>query len=200
MNVARKQRGVQVGLVNVADEVDGVQMGLVSFARKNSGASFALLPIVLDGDNRLTMGWNTTSAADLGFKLGTRHFYVTAGIGITRDAEQDGSRYYASSFGLGGHIIPRGGKFFLDLDALQTKFFTAAHESYVSRSLNSLRLQAGFGLAKHLAIVAGPTLNVQLAQGDDDRRPRSVAFAEQVWTSGKTTIRMYPGFTAGLEF
>jgi len=200
VNVARKQRGVQLGLVNVADEVDGVQVGLVSFARKNSGASIALLPIVLDGDNRLTLGWNTTSAANLGFKLGTRRFYAAAGIGITRDNEQDGSRTYASTFGLGVHVIPRGGRFFLDLDALQTEFFTTSHARYADRSLNSLRLQAGIAIAKHLAIVAGPTLNVQVAQGDDDRLPRNVSFAEHVWTSGNTTVRMYPGFTAGIEF
>jgi hypothetical protein len=200
VNVARKQRGVQVGLVNIADEVDGVQIGLVSFARKNSGASFALLPLVLDGDNRLTMGWNTTSAANLGFKLGTRRFYVAASVGITRDTEQDGSRIYASSFGLGVHLIPRGGRFFLDLDALQTEFFTTSPARYANRSLNSLRLQAGFAIAKHLAVVAGPILNVQVAEGDDDRRPRQVSSAEQVWTSGNTTVRMYPGLTAGLEF
>jgi len=200
VNVARKQRGVQVGLVNVADEVDGVQVGLVSFARKNSGASFALLPLVLDGDNRLTMGWNTTSAANLGFKLGTRRFYVAASVGITGDTEQGDGRYYSSSFGIGGHLIPRGGRFFMDLDALQTQFFTTSRDRYVNRSVQGLRVQAGFAVAKHLAIVAGPTLNVQVAEGDDDRRPRNVAFAEQVWTTGNTTVRMYPGFTAGLEF
>jgi hypothetical protein len=200
LNVVRKQRGVQVGLVNVADEIDGVQVGLVSFARKSSGASFALLPIILDGDNRLTVGWNTTSTANLGFKLGTRHFYVAASIGITRDTEQDGTRYYSSSFGLGGHLIPRGGRFFLDLDLLGTDFFTTSNARYAHRSQSSLRLQAGFAIAKHFAIVAGPTLNLQQAEGNDDRRPRNVAFAEQVWTTGNTTIRMYPGLTAGLEF
>jgi hypothetical protein len=200
VNVAGKQRGVQVALVNVADEIDGVQVGLVSFARKNSGASFALLPLVLDGDNRLAMGWNTASAANLGFKLGTRRFYVAAGMGITRDTEQNNGRYYSSSFGIGGHLIPRGGRFFLDLDALGTNFFATSHAHYVNRSLSSLRLQAGFAVAKHFAIVAGPTLNVQVAAGNDDRHPRGVAFAEQVWNTGNTTVRMYPGFTAGLEF
>jgi hypothetical protein len=200
VNVVRKQKGVQVGLVNVADEVEGVQIGLVSFARKNSGASFSLLPLVLDGDNRVTMGWNSTSTAAVGFKLGTRRFYVTANFGITRDLELDGDRYYSSSFGLGVHIIPRGGRLFLDLDAISTDFFTLTNARYASRWQNALRLQVGFALAKHLAIVAGPTLNVQHAEGDDDRRPRHVSFAEQVWTTGNTTVRMYPGFMAGLEF
>ena len=58
----------------------------------------------------------------------------------------------------------------------------------------------GYALAKHLLVVAGPSLNVQVAKTDDARRPRNVAFAEQTWTSGAHTVRMYPGLTAGLEF
>ena len=203
VNVTRgtgERVATSVGLVNVVRKQKGVQVGLVSVARKNSGASFALLPVVLDGDNRLTMGWNSTSAANLGFKLGTRRFYVAAGMGITRDTDQNGSRYYTGSFGFGGHLIPRGGRFFLDLDVMTTNFFQTSNDRSVNRWQNNLRLQAGFAIAKHLAIVAGPTLNVQQAEGNDDRRPHSVAFAEQVWTSGSTTVRMYPGLTAGLEF
>jgi hypothetical protein len=200
VNVANKQRGVQVGLVNVVDEIDGVQVGLVSFARKNSGASIALIPIVLDGDNRLTLGWSDASAGNLGFKLGTRRFYVAAALGITRDIDRDGRRESASTFGLGVHAIPRGNPFFLDVDASTTSFATLAHARDEQRWIHSLRLQVGYALAKHVAVVAGPSLNVQEARGDDDRRPRGVSFAEQVWTSGRTTVRLYPGFSAGLEF
>jgi len=200
VNVAGKQRGVQIGLVNVADEIDGVQIGLVSVARKNSGASIGLFPVVLDGENHLTLDWNTTSAANLGFKLGTRRVYVAAAVGITRDTEQDGSRYYACSFGIGVHAIPRGQRFFLDIDATGMSIATLSHGHYPNRSVNSLRLQAGYAIARRLAVVAGPTLNVQVAEGADDRLPRGVGFAEQVWTSGGTTVRMYPGLVAGLEF
>ncbi len=200
VNVATKQHGVQVGLVNVVDEIDGVQVGLVSFARKNNGASIALVPIVLDGDNRLTLGWSDASAGNLGFKLGTRRFYVAAALGITRDIDRDGHREYSSTFGLGVHIIPRGNPFFLDVDASSASFATLAHAHDEQRWIHSLRLQVGYALAKHLALVAGPSLNVQEARGDDDRRPRGVSFAEQMWTSGRTTVRMYPGISAGLEF
>jgi len=211
VNVVQKQRGTQIGLVNVADEVDGVQIGLVSFARKNNGASIALLPIVLDGDNRLTLGWNNISALNVGFKLGTRWVYVAGAVGMTRDIDADGHREYTSGFGIGVHAIPRGGRFYLDVDASNTNF-TVLSDSHTGRTvklntdyskqrwLQSLRIQAGYAIATHLAVVAGPTLNVQEAKGDDDRRPRNVNFAEQVWTSGKTTVRMFPDFAAGLEF
>jgi hypothetical protein len=200
VNVGRKQRGVQVGLINVADEIDGAQVGLVSFARKNSGASISLLPIVLDGENHLTLGWTSASAANLGFKLGTRRVYAALSVGITRDTEADGPRYYASTFGLGVHIIPRDRRFFLDIDITGTNFETFSPARQAHRNLASLRLQAGYAVARRLAVVVGPTLHVQTAWDNDDRRPRGVSFAEQVWTSGGTTVRLYPGLVAGLEF
>jgi hypothetical protein len=199
-NVARKQRGVQVGLLNVADEIDGVQIGLVSYARKNSGASISLLPIVVEGENHLTLGWTSASAANLGFKLGTRWMYAALSVGITRDTEVDGARYYACSFGFGVHAIPRDRRFFLDIDIVGTTFGTMSPARQAHRNLGSLRLQAGFAVARHLAVVAGPTLNVLTSWDGEDRVPRGVSFAEQVWTSGATTVRMYPGLVAGLEF
>jgi len=215
VNVARKQKGIQVGLVNVADEMDGVQVGLVSVARKNSGASISLIPIVLDGDNRMTLGWSETSVLTLGFKLGTRRIFVRGAFGMTRDLTENGQREYTSNLGLGVHLIPRGGRFFLDLDASTTGFMTfhsdsssgdgRAHVETSStneerRWVNALRLQAGFAVARHLMMVAGPSLNVQNASGGDARRPRTISFAEAVWRSGDSTVRMYPGFSAGLEF
>jgi hypothetical protein len=200
VNLARKQRGVQIGLINVADEVDGVQIGLVSVARKNSGASIGLLPIVLDGDNRLLLTWNNLSAANVGFKLGTRRVYATGGVGMANNDDPNGNREYSSWFGLGVHLIPRGGKLLLDLDACETQFATLSHAHYEGRRVETLRLQIGYQVAKHLLVVAGPTLNVQVAKAWDDRRPRGVGFAEQVWTSGNTVVRMYPGLSAGLEF
>lgn len=200
VNVSRKQKGVQVGLVNVADEVDGIQVGLVSVARKNTGASISLLPIVFDGDNRTTLGWDSTSVSNLGFKLGTRRIYATAGVGMTRDKDLEGRRQYTSWFGLGVHAIPRGGRFFLDLDLIGKNYGTVRDAHYDDRGLSSLRVQVGLALAKHLMLVAGPSLNLQVAEGEDDRRPRNVAFAEKVWTHGSHTFRMFPGASAGLEF
>jgi hypothetical protein len=199
-NLARRQRGVQIGLVNIADEIDGVQVGLVSVARKNTGASISLLPVVLDGDNRLTAGWNSTTALDLGFKLGTRRFYVVGAIGMTRDRDAAGNREYSSTLGFGGHLVPRGGRLLVDLDLVGSNFASAPDWHEQRRWVGSLRLQVGYAIARHLAVVGGPTLNVQEAHADDDHRPRGVGWAEHAWTSGEHTVRLYPGLTAALEF
>jgi hypothetical protein len=169
-------------------------------ARKNSGASLSLLPIILEGDNRLTFGWDSTSMSNVGFKLGTRRFYATAGVGITRDKDLEGRRQYTSWFGFGVHAIPRGDRFFLDVDLISKDFGTLRDAHYDDRNVNSLRLQVGFAVARHLMLVAGPSLNLQVAEGDDDRRPRNVEFAQKTWTTGSHTLRLFPGVSAGLEF
>lgn len=200
VNVARNQRGVQVGLVNVAEDMDGVQVGLISVARKNTGASISLVPIVFDGDNRLTLGWDSTSMANLGFKLGTRLFYVTGGVGRTNDTLPEGRREYASWLGFGAHLVPRGERWLLDVDIIAKRFGPVWDVGDENRSVGSLRLLLGYAVAKHLMIMLGPSLNVQVASTADDRRPRGVSFAEETWTGDAHTVRMFPGFTFGLDF
>ena len=189
-----------MGLVNVASEVEGAQVGLVNFARKNNGVSLALLPIVLDGYHRGLLWYSPDSALNLGAKLGTKHVYVVLGVGMTRDNYTNGHREFSSTFGIGGHITPVPGPFFLDVDATWTQFATLAHWQHEQRVVTSLRIQAGWQFARHFAVIAGPTLNVQGAQSPDDRTPRGVGFAEQVWHRGDYTVRMYPGLVAGLQF
>jgi hypothetical protein len=200
VNVGRKVHGAQVGLVNMADEVEGAQVGLVNFARKNDGASIGILPIVLDGYNHGLLWYSDTSVVNLGAKLGTRHVYVVLGAGMTRDRASNGDREFSCTFGIGGHITPSHGPLFFDVDAVGTSFATLDHWQDEHRQINSLRLQAGYQFAPHFAVVAGPTLNVQVAQNPDDRAPRSIGWAEQVWHNGGYVVRMYPGLLAGLQF
>jgi len=201
VNVGRKVNGAQIGLVNVASDVRGAQIGLVNVARSNDGASIALLPIVLDGYNRAALWYSDNTFLNVGAKLGTRHVYVVLGAGVTRDQDVNDDREFSCTFGIGGHITPAGATpFFLDVDAVGTSFSSLRHRHDHYRQVNSLRLQAGYQLAPHLAVVAGPTLNVQVAQDDVDRAPRDVSFAEQVWHSRGNVVRLYPGLVAGLQF
>jgi hypothetical protein len=200
VNVGRKVHGAQIGLVNVAGEVEGAQVGLVNFARKNQGASIGLLPIVLDGYNHGLLWYSDQSAINVGAKLGTRHVYVVLGAGMTRDRYTNGDREFSCTFGIGGHITPVRGPLFFDVDLTNTQFATNDDYYQEKRQLGSLRLQVGWQFASHFAVVAGPTLNVQVAQDPDDRAPRGIGFAEKVWHSSDYTVRMYPGLLAGLQF
>ena len=199
VNMGRKVHGAQVGLVNIASEVEGAQVGLVNFARKNRGASIGLLPIVLDGYHHGLLWFSDASALNLGAKLGTRHVYVILGAGMTRDRTNDERREFSATFGIGGHITPVRRPFFLDVDVTST-IFSDGDGNGEHRQISSLRLQAGWQFAPYFAVVAGPTLNVQVAPDREDRAPRGVGSAEQVWHHGDHTVRMYPGLVAGLQF
>lgn len=199
VNVGRRLHGAQIGLVNIADEVEGAQVGLVNFARKNSGVSIGLVPIVLDGDNRFVAWYSTSSMGNVGVKLGTRHVYVLLGAGATNDTYRNGKREISSTFAIGGHGTLTG-PVFLDFDLCGTNFYTIAKDGDEDRQLHALRLQLGYQIARHLAVSAGPTLNVQIAKGEDDRIPRNVNWAMHTWTKDDYTVRLYPGLVAGLQF
>jgi hypothetical protein len=200
VNVGWNINGTQVGLVNVANEIKGAQVGLVNFARKNDGASIALLPMVLDGYNHAALWFSDNSFVNVGAKLGTHHVYVVLGAGMTRDRSPENHRMFSSTWGIGGHITPFAGPLFFDVDLVGTALHGRGDWNDEDRNLNSLRLQAGWQLAPHLALVAGPTLNVQVAEDDADRAPRMVGPMEKVWHHNGYTVRMYPGLVAGLQF
>jgi hypothetical protein len=119
---------------------------------------------------------------------------------MTRDRYTNGRREFSSTFGIGGHITPVRGPLFFDVDLTNTQFATNGDYHQEKRQLGSLRLQVGWQFASHFAVIAGPTLNVQVAQEPDDRAPRGIGFAEKVWHSSDYTVRMYPGLVAGLQF
>jgi hypothetical protein len=199
VNVGRKIRGAQVGLVNIADEVDGAQVGLANFAVKNRGVSLGLVPIVLDGYHSGLLWFSDASVLNLGAKLGTRHVYVVLGAGMTRDRTDNNRHEFSCTFGIGGHFTPLRRPLFFDVDATGTTFSDGDGRDE-RRQISSLRLQAGWQFARYFAVVAGPTLNVQVAPDSNDRAPRGVGFAEGVWHARGHTVRMYPGLIAGLQF
>jgi hypothetical protein len=200
VNVGGNIDGAQVGLVNVANEVKGAQVGLVNFARKNSGASIGLLPLVLDGYNRAAVWFSDNSFVNLGAKLGTRHVYVVLGAGMTRARSPENHRMFSSTCGIGGHFTPANSPLFFDIDLVGTSLHGKGDWNNEHRNLNSLRLQIGWQVARHFAVVAGPTLNVQVARDDADRAPRMVGPMQKIWHHDGYTVRMYPGVVGGLQF
>jgi hypothetical protein len=154
---------------------------------------------MLDGYHRGALWFSDASVLNLGAKLGTRHVYVLLGAGMTRDRTNDDRREFSTTLGLGGHFTPLRVPVFFDIDASWTNFWDGARNDE-HRQIASVRLQAGWQFASHLAIVAGPALNLQVAEDSTDRAPRGVGWAEQVWHRGDHTVRMYPGLIAGLQF
>jgi hypothetical protein len=206
VNVGGTVRGTQIGVVNVADEVHGAQIGVVNVARRNDGVAFGLVPVIGNGYNRLTAWSADTSLSNIGAKIGTPHVYTIWGFGLTNNDNPENETEMAVHFGIGGHIVPRGSRLFIDVDAIGTSFVgtRTGWDNAVNdnENLSALRIAVGWQFARHLAVYAGPTFNVHVFE-----RSGTTPQAPHTWDrpfgrtygSGDTTVRLFPGLVAGVQ-
>ncbi len=190
--------GAQIGVLNIASEFTGTQVGVVNIARKGQGESIGLLPLVGDGYHRLAIWGSDVTAANLAVKLGARHVYTLLGGGVTGGDREIDRRIWSVHAGFGGHIQPEGSRVFLDIDFVSTARATGSRWLSQNQALGSLRLLPGFQLRQHLAVFAGPTLNVSVAWNNEDPRP-GFGVGEKVIRDGESTTRIFPGFVAGIQ-
>ncbi|MES1157813.1 MAG: caspase family protein [Haliangium ochraceum] len=206
--------GAQVGVVNIARKVRGAQIGVVNVAEDMDGASFGLVTFVRNGIHDLDLSVSEVGAPILSGVLGARHFYTRLGVGLLagpsdipggRDvvsrSEAD-RKHYLMVWGFGGRLYLQD-RFTVDVEAMGTQYFpTNVFDGNEAENAvtGSLRIIAAVRLAANLRIIFGPTYNVAVGWNGTDLVTGS-GFAEAVptSTSGGTTVRMYPGFMAGLR-
>lgn len=198
VNIGNRVTGPQIGLVNVANHVRGVQIGLVNIGRSVEGESIGLLNLIADGYHRLHVWSSDLVVSNVGLKLGSRHAYGILGFGLGRT--DDDRALIAPQVGIGAHVVPFGGRLFVDADVLTSSGYAAPSnwkEDY--GTFSSLRLVMGWQVLKHLAVTAGPTLNLFVHKANVLHRP-GLGFAEYVLHDGGRDFRLFPGFVAGLQF
>jgi hypothetical protein len=198
VNVGGATRGAQVGVVNIAGEFTGAQIGVVNVARRGRGLSLGILPLVLEGENRVQVWASDVALTNVGVKLGTRQFYTLWALGLDSGVREGVDRRAAGTFGLGAHVVPSGRRFFADLDATITAFWSSTDLDQRDTLLASARLVVGWQLLPRLALTAGPTFNVNTGWGGQDDRP-GLGFLEVVRREGDTTVRLFPGFVIGVQ-
>jgi len=198
VNTTGVSHGLQLGLINISDEDHGVPIGLISYARKN-------------GQLRLVVYGNETTAANIGVKIGGHRVYNIVAIGMRPDGMYGASAtpatdlkgtLYAPMLALGLHTpfeSPLGGFLsYLDVDVGATSPTHDFSDSKGKLVLSTLRVIGGWQVARHFSVIAGPTLNVLVRDADKNANiaPSSV---EKVLDSGQTRVSMYPGFVLGVE-
>jgi uncharacterized protein YjbI with pentapeptide repeats len=198
VNTTGVNHGLQLGLINISDEDDGATIGLISYARKN-------------GQLRLAMFANESTGANLGVKIGGHRMYTLIAMGVRPDNMYGSSStpttdlkgtLYAPTLALGLHTPferPLGGFLsYLDVDVGTTSPTHNFSDSNGQLDLSTLRVIAGWQVARHFAVIVGPTLNVLVRDADKNANiaPSSV---EKVLSSGHTRVSMYPGFVLGVE-
>jgi hypothetical protein len=191
VNVAGEVSGAQVGLVNVARRVSGVQLGLVNVARE-ADAAVGLLSLVGNGRREVEAFATELSLANVGVRLGGSrvHGLLVAGIQPEERPEVGATRWtWGGGVGAGFGLSPR---LALDVDLLaQAVQYDGADPE---AGLGTLRALLSFRAARHLAVFAGPTVNLFVS----DRRQPDVDLGWDLEPETRDS-RLWVGFAAGLR-
>ncbi len=200
VNIALGNIGTQVGLLNIAGHVSTTQVGLLNVSGRMSGVPIGLISFVKDNPLHLQLWGSDTEVANLGIRLGSRHVYSLLMVGSYPHGDLG---RWSSGFGIGGHI-PLGKRLFLNVDFITR---TVGYTDGSSRNtweygehtaLNKLRLGFGWEQHKWFSVFGGLSLNF-LVSDRWDTSDFGYGF-EHVYRTDDTTLRIWPGFFAGVQF
>lgn len=200
VNIALGNIGTQVGLLNIAGHVSTTQVGLLNVSGRMSGVPIGLISFVKDNPLHLQLWGSDTEVANLGIRLGSRHVYSLLMIGSYPHGDLG---RWSSGFGIGGHI-PLGKRLFLNVDFITRQVGYTDGSSRNTweygehTALNKLRLGFGWEQHKWFSVFGGLSLNF-LVSDRWDTSDFGYGF-EHVYRSDDTTIRIWPGFFAGVQF
>ena len=201
VNIAPGGIGTQIGLLNIAGHVETSQVGLLNVSGRMSGIPIGLISFVKNNPLHLQLWGSDTEVANLGVRLGSRHVYSLLMVGSYPHGDLG---RWSSGFGIGGHI-PLGVRLFLNVDLI-TRGVVYADESEEDTwgyddehtVLNKLRLAVGWERHKWFSVFGGVSLNFLVSH-----RPDTSDFGygfDHVYREDDVTIRVWPGFFAGVQF
>ena len=201
VNIAHGDIDTQIGLLNIAGHVRTSQVGLLNVSGRMSGVPIGLISFVKNNPLHLQLWGSDTEVANLGVRLGSRHVYSLLMVGSYPHGDLG---RWSSGFGIGGHI-PLGKRLFLNVDLI-TRGVVYADESEEDTwgyddehtVLNKLRLGFGWERHKWFSIFGGVSLNFLVSH-----RPDTSDFGygfDHVYREDDVTIRVWPGFFAGVQF
>lgn len=185
--------GAQIGVINIGNRVNGAMVGVINIASELEGAPIGLLNFIGNGQLHLDLWTDDVTRANAAVRFGSRHVYTLLGAGAT--PEEDGARWLLIA-GVGGHITLD--PLFIDIDALYSQVHIPQHTAWPNNSLARLRLALGWQLMDHLAVFGGAALNVFIA--DEIERAHLDLGPEADPNAVGTTVSLWPGFFAGVQF
>ena len=178
LNLARRLRGVQVGIVNIAGVNEGVQIGLLNFSGRG-------------GYIALEASANDVLWSNLSFKSGRPGFYVTLTGGVDSFAVNEGSLW---AFGAGiGSISRLGSRFGLNSDLTHRHLSVGSFDDAVQEWVQ-LAMGLDLRVAGGLHLFGGPTFNLLITDPAD---PSSAALRAQVVKKNLLPADAGDGWLAG---
>lgn len=194
VNHATDADGFQLGMVNHAGSLDGLAVGLVNVAETGNGVPIGLLNIVRDGILDVELWSSDASPVNVSLKSGTRRAFTSLIVGY-----DPGDPYGVSSAGgsLGVRALAEG-PFTWDLDLAGIAHFPEALHGDDVVTLVSLRTQVGIDFVERFGVFAGVSLGGHASMQVPDATVTNMPAVEV--PIGDTTLRLHPGWFAGVRF
>jgi hypothetical protein len=193
LNVGGAVSGAQIGVINIASRVDGPQIGVINVAG-SSAAPIGVFNFIRDGYYRLQLWSSDLTPTNIGIKMGGRHVYTQLGFGLGKS--WDDRTLMNAQGAIGVHLLVND-RLFVDFDLGTAAVGTTSRWSQ-DGTLNTARLVVGYQLARHLAIIGGPTFNVHVHDREEREQP-GMGWLERSIEAGSQQVRLFPGFVIGLQ-
>lgn len=194
VNLAEALSGVQVGVVNAVRHGRGLQVGVVNLADTFDGLPLGLVNVIGDGIFAPTAWTSDQAPVAAGLKSGSRRAYVVVGLALDPWRDRPQLRTVGA---VGVHFFGR--PFWLDVDAaISSPTLTYDPELAAANGLDlvvSLRGSVGWQLFDHLAVFAGPSLNLLASKVRTSPHPGWTLWARD----GAVNLAVWPGFVAGVQ-
>jgi len=136
---------------------------------------------------------NDFNYANTAIKVGSRHLYTTLVLGLGTAEGSRGPSHWSLGVGLGAHL-PLSERLFLDVDAVSHTLYDWDASFTGNRLLHQLRVVAGFQVARRLALIGGPTLNVM-----HDTTGAAVGNVSRLSHWDAAGVLVWPGVQLGLR-
>ena len=190
LNVAKRVKGVQIGIINIADTIEnGVAIGVLNFVK--------------NGYFGIELSANESLYANASLKMGTRMFYNIFTVGFT-PLKND----FILGFGYGvGTETKLNDKWHTNTELIayhinETNSSKGDVFSDDTNLLSKLNVNFGYTLKGNKEIFFGPSLNVLVTQNEKNGKIESSLppYAFYDFLGDYTSVYMWAGINAGFRF
>ena len=182
-------RGVQLSVVNLSGRTKGVQVGLVNLSASNSGLPIGFVSYVKDVGLRYEVWTDEMGRITVAQRSGTRRFSNYIGYSVRTD---ETSHTPAVVLGFGGNfqLQPR-------LSAMVDGLYNIIGFEDTTEQIVNARFVLAYHMTPRISIMAGPSLNLLMADTDD--HGFAIPWSIESGTWGTTHYTVWAGFSAGLR-
>lgn len=163
MNIAKEVNGAQIaGFMNITKKINGAQIAVINFADSASGVPIGLLSFVKSGYHKFEITFDETQFLNLGFGTGVEQFYNLPFVGYNLK----NTNLVTAGYGI-GTSLKLNNYFRLAMQISSQQMHDLRSQKIYLHQINRFFVGPECRLNKKIALMAGPTWNLNIAQTND---------------------------------